>query len=1047
MFHVKPSPAEKQNIFSGVGLKNAALRECLASLIKKQADVGVALPSAQAFLVALVWGQVGGSLAVVVGSDNDHSSSFINDCRNLLGDDLFVFPPFLDTPSIVPGFFSKDHHYFDRSYRQLHHRSPGVFLVPQASLSYSVGEDDDDAMFLRLKKDSQVIIREAVDRLARWGYESADRCVSANSYSVRGGILDVFPSYSMRPLRIEFLSNKIESIRIFDPETQLSVGQRDMVEIQKPPNHIGGGTAVALSAVLEDRTNHILYITPDAISVSPSGVPGSSHYCEKINLDRLSSVALNQKVDDVLLRLPSVFLFNPKKRPFYKEKEMASLNTYLSSGFSIPSLGLACLVVFGRRKASWRPSPVGGFTSNKKIDSLAEIDWGDFLVHQDYGIGAYRGLSLVGDKKSEEENITIEYSDGGLVYVPVGRFNRVHKYIGAGGGPPPLSRLGSGAWERQKALTKKSVSSVVDSLISLYSSRPSSRGFLYSSDPDLMAKLEETFPHKETEDQLAAISDVYRDMEKAKPMDRLIYGDVGFGKTEVALRAAMRAVISGKMVFFLSPTTVLSDQHYITCLNRLGSVGVAVDLLSRFKTKAEQAAVLRRVYGGQVDVLVGTHRLLSKDVPTNSLGLLIVDEEHRFGVQHKEKIRQLKRRVDVLTLTATPIPRTLHQSLIGVRDTSKIETPPEERQPIETSVRYFDWGFVVDVITKELQRDGQIYFLHNNVDSHPFYLEKLRELFPGARVESAHGKMNSRLLENTVLSFFRGSIEILLCTTIIESGLDVQNANTIIINNAHRLGLAQLYQIRGRVGRGDRQAHCFLCVPSGVKIMPDAFQRLKAIEHYSALGSGYNVAMKDLEIRGAGNLFGYEQSGQISRVGLDLYNKILSEALEERRGAGREEKKEKLSVLFEGRAFIDRAFMPLVQDRLFFYQKISDCIAVDSLSRIRSEILDRFGVLSKCTENLLKISKVQCLLYPYPVSSCNIQDKKVSFVLSSVSGGTTPQRFLENLHAALSQLPEKFKTSPFKKDGLLLSFETKNLDAGLRFALNFNQSFARVLLK
>ena len=1047
MFHVKPSPAEKQNIFSGVGLKNAALRECLASLIKKQADVGVALPSAQAFLMALVWGKVGGSLAVVVGSDNDHSSSFINDCRNLLGDDLFVFPPFLDTPSIVPGFFSKDHHCFDRSYRQLHHRSPGVFLVPRASLSYLVGDDDDDAMFLRLKKDSQVIIREAVDRLALWGYESADRCVSANSYSVRGGILDVFPSYSIRPLRIEFLSNKIESIRIFDPETQLSVGQRDMVEIQKPPNHVGSGSAVALSAVLEERTNHILYITSGAISVSPSGVPGSSHYCEKINLDRLSSVALNQKVDDVLLQLPSVFLFNPKKRPFYKEKEMTSLNTYLSSSFSIPSLGVACLVVFGRRKASWRPSPVGGFASNKKIDSLAEINWGDFLVHQDYGIGAYRGLSLVGDKKSEEENITIEYSDGGLVYVPVGRFNRVHKYIGTGGGSPPLSRLGSGAWEKQKALTKKSVSSVVDSLISLYSSRPSSRGFLYSSDPDLMAKLEETFPHKETEDQLAAISDVYRDMERANPMDRLIYGDVGFGKTEVALRAAMRAVISGKMVFFLSPTTVLSDQHYITCLNRLGAVGVVVDLLSRFKTKAEQAAVLRRVYGGQVDVLVGTHRLLSKDVPTNSLGLLIVDEEHRFGVQHKEKIRQLKRRVDVLTLTATPIPRTLQQSLIGIRDTSKIETPPEERQPIETSVHYFGWGFVADAIKKELQRGGQVYFLHNNVDSHLFYLEKLRELFPKARVESAHGKMNSRLLENTVLSFFRGSIDILLCTTIIESGLDVQNANTIIINNAHRLGLAQLYQIRGRVGRGGRQAHCFLCVPSGVKIMPDAFQRLRAIEHYSALGSGYNVAMKDLEIRGAGNLFGYEQSGQISRVGLDLYNKILSEALEERRGAGREEKKEKLSILFEGRAFIDRAFMPLMQDRLFFYQKISDCIAVDSLSRIRSEILDRFGVLSKSTENLLKISKVQCLLYPYPVSSCNIQDKKVSFVLSSVSEGTTPQRFVEGLHVALSELPEKFKASPFKKDELLLSFETKNLDAGLRFALNFNQLFARLLLK
>ena len=1044
---MKPSQAEKPNIFSGSDLQSAALRDCLSGLISKRGAVGVDLPSAQAFLVALVWGQVGGSLAVVVDSDNNHSSLFINDCLNLFGNDLYLFPPFLDAPSVVPGFFSKDRHYFDRSYRQLFQQSSGVFLAPQASASYSVGGDDGDAMFLRLKKDSRVIIGEIVRRLARWGYESTDRCVSANTYSVRGGILDIFPSYSKRPLRFEFLSNKIESIRIFDPETQLSVGRRDRVEIQKPANHVGSGFSVALSAALERRTKNILYITPGAVSPSPSVAARSLHYCEKINLDRLSSVGLNQKVDDVLLRAPSVFLFNPKTRPFYKEKEMVALNTYLSSGFSIPSLGLACLVVVGRRKSSLRPSPSSGFPSNKKIDSLSEIDWGDFLVHQDYGVGTYRGLSLVGDKKGKEENITIEYSDGGLVYVPLGRFNRVHKYIGSGGGPPPLSKLGSGAWERQKMLTKKSVSSVVDSLISLYSSRPSSRGFLYSNDLDLMVKLEETFPHKETEDQLAAISDVYRDMEKPKPMDRLICGDVGFGKTEVALRAAMRAVISGKMVFFLSPTTVLSDQHYITCLNRLGAVGVVVDLLSRFKTKVEQAKVLRRVYGGQVDVLVGTHRLLSKDVPTNSLGLLIVDEEHRFGVRHKEAIRQLKRRVDVLTLTATPIPRTLQQSLIGVRDTSKIETPPEERQPIETSVHYFDWGFIGDAITGELQRGGQIYFLHNNIDSHPFYLERLRGLFPGARVESAHGKMNSRLLENTILSFFSGSIEILLCTTIIESGLDVQNANTIIINNAHRLGLAQLYQIRGRVGRGDRRAHCFLCVPSGVKIMPEAFQRLRAIEHYSALGSGYNIAMKDLEIRGAGNLFGYEQSGQISRVGLELYNKILSEALEERRGEAREGKKEKLSVLFEGRAFIDSPFMPLVSDRLFFYQKISDSLAVDSLSRIRSEILDRFGVLSKSTENLLKISKVQCRLYPYPVSSCNIQAKKVSFVLSSISGEASPQQFIEGLHVALGQLPEKSKLSPFKKDGLLLSFETKSLDAGLRFALNFNRFLARVLLK
>ena len=507
--------------------------------------------------------------------------------------------------------------------------------------------------------------------------------------------------------------------------------------------------------------------------------------------------------------------------------------------------------------------------------------------------------------------------------------------------------------------TKKSAEKDVQALVELYLSRKNNRGFVYKPDPDLLSALKSSFVYQETEDQQKAIFDVLGDMGKKTPMDRLVYGDVGFGKTEVALRAIVSAVSSGRCVFFLSPTTVLSDQHYITCKNRLSPLGLNVELLSRFRTKKEQGVVLSKLEGGGVDVLVGTHRVLGKDVSTKRLGLLVVDEEHRFGVKHKEYIRSLKKRVDVLTLTATPIPRTLQQSLVGIRDTSKIETPPRNRLPISTRVVRFNWSLVSTAIKKEISRGGQVYFVNNDIKSLDFYQKKIVDLVPGASVGVAHSKMTSQSLEGAVLAFFSGKINVLVCTSIVESGLDVQNANTMIINGAQNFGLSQLYQIRGRVGRGGVRAFCFLCVPKSHKLSSAAFQRLKAVEHYTALGSGYSVAMRDLEIRGAGNLFGFEQSGHIARVGLSLYNKILSETINEKRGLVEGPARQPVSVSFDGAALFGVDYMPLVEDRLYYYQRLSKAEETREVAQIKTEVLDRFGKMTKEVKNLFLVGRVK----------------------------------------------------------------------------------------
>ena len=981
---------------------------------------------------------------MVANVEDKHFRLLFEDFLVFLGADVYCFPDYKSDVAVVSGFISKSRQIFDQSYSCLSRRIPGVYLINAATSKYKFSNKTADVGWLKLKVGEKTNPNELLKMFVGWGYESVDRCVASNMVSMRGGILDFYPTHSKEPIRVEFFSDTIDSIRYFDVQTQRSTNPRAEVEVQQPPVLIAGEKTKTLLEILQKNCYKELYITPNTLSAKAPGESSLNLFYESLDFSRIDLAVVKKRVDEISKKFQHLFLFNGVNKKIKPPSPALSFSSTISSGFSVPLFGLACVVLPLKRAILERP-PFSRKKEDQLISSLSELSWGDHLVHQDFGVGVYRGLSLVGDKNNREENIKIEYADGGLVYVPVGRFNRVHKYYNVSDANPKVSKLGTGAWERQKVLAKKSVDGVVEHLIEIHAARSSPRGFDYIKESDLFEQLEDSFLHEETPDQKLAISDIFKDMSLDNPMDRLIYGDVGFGKTEVALRAAMRAVVSGRTVFFLTPTTILSDQHYITCMNRLGALGVEVELLSRFKNKKEQVLILERLHQNKVDVLIGTHRILSADVPTENLGLLIVDEEHRFGVKHKETIRKLKMRVDVLTLTATPIPRTLQQSLVGIRDTSKIKTPPTDRLPIETHIQHFDWKSVKRFLKAEIGRGGQVYFLHNNIEQLPFYLKKIQTLFPKNTIGMAHGKMSSRELEKTILSFFNGTIDVLLCTTIIESGLDVQNANTIIINNAQNLGLAQLYQIRGRVGRGERQAFCYLCIPKGLSLMPEAFQRLRAIEHHTALGSGHGVAMKDLEIRGAGNLFGYKQSGQISRIGFELYNKILSEALNEKSGGGVKKPKEKLRIVFSGSAFIDARYMPLVQDRLYFYQRLSSVNKTEDLFAIKEALLDRFGPFTKNVDALFLLTKTQCLFYPFPVSKCKVSSSSVVFILDSEPKKTNPQKFLEALHGEAKQFGVPFRLVSQKSGGLSLSFDVKNIDVGLEFAVRFANKFSSIV--
>lgn len=673
--------------------------------------------------------------------------------------------------------------------------------------------------------------------------------------------------------------------------------------------------------------------------------------------------------------------------------------------------------IYGAHKKRRQKSKIKDATP---IKSFIDLNVGDYVVHENHGIGKYIGIEELTVEGVKKDYLKIRYSGEDNLYVPTHQMDLIQKYIGAENKAPKVNKLGGTEWINTKAKAKKAIRDMAQELIELYSQREKSKGHAFSPDTEWQKQLEYLFPYEETPDQLKVIEEVKRDMEKPRPMDRLLCGDVGYGKTEVAIRAAFKAVMDGKQVAVLVPTTILAQQHYNNFKERFSRFPVSIGMLSRFRTAAEQNKTIEDLRTGNVDILIGTHRILSKDVVFKDLGLLIVDEEQRFGVKHKEALKVLKKSVDVLTLTATPIPRTLHMSMVGIRDMSIIEDPPEERYPVQTYVAAYNESLIIDAITRELNRNGQVYYVHNRVQGIHKTAAKLRELVPQARIAVAHGQMSERELENIMLDFYHGEYDVLVCTTIIETGLDIGNVNTIIIQDADKLGLSQLYQLRGRVGRTNRQAYAYLLYEENKILTEVAEKRLQAINEFTEFGSGFKIAMRDLEIRGAGNLLGAEQHGHMASIGYDLYVKLLEQAVGELKGQ-EVDKYEDTTLELNVDAYISEDYIPNQRYKIEIYKKIASIRHRQDMYDIEEEIEDRFGDIPTNVRNLLIISYIKALARNLNVEYITQRNKEIKIQLRN-DKNLKP----ENIMAILERYPRKVNINAGKSPYFTYKITTQN---------------------
>jgi transcription-repair coupling factor (superfamily II helicase) len=842
-----------------------------------------------------------------------------------------------------------------------------------------------------------VIDRDAlVEHLAAGGYERVATVSEVGQWSVRGGIVDVFSPTRSTPVRLELLGDEVESIRAFDPGSQRSTEALESIAVL-PMVAAGAGSATLLGflpagapvVVTEPSLLEPDGDEPDlgaAIAGRPrvecgllvAGAPAGS---TAFRLDtrsvegfrgqfrRLAARLVEYRAEGFRVRLMAGDPHTAGRlREILQDHELegAIVPTLLGpellavvvggahAGFECPALGLVCLTeteLFGTRRAGRRRP---AYQRGSGLSAFTDLAPGDLVVHVEHGIGRYGGLVTLTVDGQPGDYLLLDYTEGDRLYLPVQRMAAISKYVGAGDSAGRLDRLGGTSWQKTKESVRAAVRQIAGDLLQLYAARQVLSGFAVGSDTPWQHEFEAAFPFEETPDQLEAITQVKADLERPRPMDRLVCGDVGYGKTEVAMRAALKVALDGRQVAMLVPTTILAQQHWTTFRDRLVSYPVRVEMLSRFRTPKEQKAVLAGLANGTVDVVIGTHRLLSKDVVFKDLGLLIVDEEHRFGVTHKERLKQLRKTVHVVTLTATPIPRTLSMALSGIRDLSVIETPPADRRAVETVVCRFDANVIKDAVERELARGGQVFVVHNRIQSLPALARLIQRLVPRARIAMAHGQMAEVALERTMTKYVAGEYDVLVSTAIVESGLDIPASNTIIINRADRLGLAQLYQLRGRVGRDRLQAYAYLLIPADGRVDDTAAKRLRVVQELTELGSGLKVALRDLEIRGAGNLLGAEQHGQIEAVGFDLYMKLLDQAVREQKGEPVEEELDPV-VTVEVAAYLPEAYVEEPGQRLALYKRLAGFRSFAEIEEARAELTDRFGPLPDAAAQLLDV--------------------------------------------------------------------------------------------
>lgn len=915
---------------------------------------------------------------------------------------------------------------------------------------------------LSIKKGDFIDINLLEKNLMKLGYERATVTGLKGQYSVRGGIVDIYPVNSDMPVRIDFFDDEIETICLFDYDTQRSEREIDDIKIVEYmntsyENDESSDSESELSSSLTDYLSQdatIFFYEPNLIESAlddlykeakcfSRAVPdkkglfssfkefnkiyaGNLEISVKTMLFGKNTVFSNEDVFYIATNSTAgyrsslssffdgvkeyvndgyavlVFINNANKakriaadlslnncNAYFLEdgslpskKSVAFYEAYLSEGIEFRDSKYVIITdndIFGKRKRHKK-------SSKKEFKSVAEyfdLKTGDLVIHEDYGLGRYKGVEKVEMGGAVNDYLKIEYADNSNLYVPVTRMEKLQKYTSADnvGRVIRLDDIDGKKWRNTKAKAEKNVKETAEKLIKLYALRSQRKGFAYSDDTVWQREFEEAFEYEETPSQLSAINDVKRDMCSERVMDRLICGDVGFGKTEIALRASFKAVQENKQVAYLVPTTVLAVQHFKTFQKRLEPYPINVELLCRFKTKSEQKKTVEKLKDGSADIVIATHRLLSKDIKFKDLGLLIVDEEQRFGVSHKEKIKELKENIDVLTLTATPIPRTLNMSMMGVRDISVLKEAPSDRLPINTYALPYDENLIATAIKKEMARGGQVFFVYNRVDTIEETARKLSYLVPEAIIAYAHGQMSSAELEKIMYDFENKKIDVLVTTTIIETGIDMPNVNTMIISDASKLGLSSLYQLRGRIGRSDRSSYAYMLYPKGVVLKEDAGKRLSSIKEFSALGSGYKIAMKDLEIRGEGNIFGFEQSGHIGAVGYELYCRMLKTAIAELKNEPVIKNSYFTGIDCAISAYIPNEYVEDEQSRMSLYRKIAMIETEQDRCSIEEELIDRFGSIPSVVTNLLKIAQFKAYAHSNYITLIKQEDDNIKFML------------------------------------------------------------------
>ncbi|MCL6548048.1 MAG: transcription-repair coupling factor [Alicyclobacillus sp.] len=1092
---------------------------------------------------------------LVVAASMSQAELIWEDLREFLPDEpVFLYPE--QELSVADAIACSPEVVADRL-RVLHHLAQGRPALVVATIASAVQPVVHRVALqnttLRYQVGEQVPRPDHLEQLVRMGYERADLVESKGQFSVRGGIVDVWPMTEEKPLRIELFDTEVDSIRTFDPATQRSLDKveeayagpaLDLLVPAKAMTDAADQLAEHLEQRLRTTTDDLVRerlqsAVGEDIRRLASGLPFygllrytglfKSHVSTLLDhfplsavicLDEPSRLQERQRgvekeysewVSGALLRgelltgtmepppfdkvwdhrmaglqfsmfarttghhrhsqvwnvtaksmqsfhgqmnllkselarwhksgVRVVFLAATEERAERLERVLQDyridvvrsdrftgsvtpqvLVGNLSGGFELPMHRIAVIVdteVFSSRKKGRRIR--SEMSDAERIRSYQDLKVGDYVVHVNHGIGKYLGIRTLEIEGRHKDYLHLQYAGNDTLYVPVEQIDQVQRYIGSEDKEPKLYHLGGGEWARVKQKVSKSVRDIAEDLVALYAARQATPGHAFSPDTPWQKDFEAMFPYEETPDQLRAIEEIKRDMEKPRPMDRLLCGDVGYGKTEVAIRAAFKAVMDGKQVAVLVPTTVLAHQHYETFKERFTGFPVTVEVLSRFRSRSEAQAVLKGLRDGSIDIVIGTHRLLQKNVRFKDLGLLIVDEEQRFGVTHKERLKQLRTNVDCLTLTATPIPRTLHMSMLGVRDLSIIETPPENRFPVQTYVVEYNDSLIREAIERELSRGGQVYYLYNQVSNIRSMADRVQRLVPEARVAVVHGQMPEDELERVMLDFLEGDIDVLVTTTIIETGLDIPNVNTLIVYDADRLGLSQLYQLRGRVGRSNRIAYAYFTYQKDKVLTEVAEKRLQAIKEFTELGSGFKIAMRDLAIRGAGNLLGAEQHGFINSVGFDMYNEMLAKAVKEARGVREEEPPEPLIDLTL-EAYLPDSFIPDPAQKIAMYKKFKYVRSLEAADELTEELIDRYGDLPDAVQNLLDVTRMKTYAMQYGVESISNQGAETTVRLR-------PEVAPKVDHGKLFLLAKQWKGEYMKKanGSLQVAFRTKGL--------------------